>query len=107
MTPADLRRLRALSALALETRLSGLRSAAADLARTQAQLVALDPGPADGLDPVTEGVVAARHAIWAGVQRAALMPVLADRTARCDAARDAAAKALGRVQVLDRWDRRR
>lgn len=101
MTPAELGRLRDLSSLVLESRLAALRSAALALAQTEAKLNALEAPAAQGLDPITGGLVAARHAVWAGARRAALMPVLSDSLTQHDAARKAAAVALGRVRVLD------
>lgn len=106
MTAANLQRLQALAALVRDARLADLRRAASALARVEAQLSALEAGRAEGLDPLAEAQVAARHAAWAGMRRAALAPVLAERQAARDAARDAAARALGRAQVLDRLGRK-
>lgn len=102
MRSDDLRRLQALAALIQDARLAEVRRAASALAQCEAQFSALEPGGAEGLDALTEAQVAARHAVWAGMRRAALMPVRAERLAALDAARDAAARAVGRAQVLDR-----
>ena len=97
----DLAKLETLAQLALDHRLTALRTAADDRSRSQMQIGALDRSaePAD-LPPVAAGLVALRYRLWADQRRTELNTVLARQTADWLEARDAARLAFGRLDAL-------
>lgn len=97
----DLQRLEALARLVLDHGLAELRSAAAQLERSQDQLRAINmaAAPAD-LAPVAAGLVELNYGRWADIRRAELNSVIARQRAAVIEARAEATVAFGRLQAL-------
>lgn len=99
----DLDRVTELARLVLDHRLSAVRDAAAQLARSRAQLATInaDASPAD-LPAVAAGLVDVRYQRWADVRRAELNALIARQTVSLIEARTEAGLALGRQTALSR-----
>ncbi|MBA3910410.1 MAG: hypothetical protein C0524_11130 [Rhodobacter sp.] len=97
----DLRQITTLAQLVLDHRLTGLRLAAAELARSKAQLRAINASTAPvDLAPIAAGVVEVSYQRWADIRRAELNATIARQTAAWIDARTEAGTAFGRVQAL-------
>jgi hypothetical protein len=97
----DLKKLEPLADLLLQHRLGQMRQANDRLARSRAQIAALDKAaePA-GLPEVVEALVACDYRRWADARKAELNEVIARQTAEAMAARAEAEMAFGRVHAL-------
>ncbi|MBN8631501.1 MAG: hypothetical protein J0L76_11665 [Rhodobacterales bacterium] len=100
--PKDLSRLATVAQLMLDSRLTQLRNAAAELERSRMQLLAINQVKAadEDLSPVTAGKVAIAYDRWADARRSELNLVIARQTLGWMEARGAAQGAFGRVQAL-------
>jgi hypothetical protein len=97
----DLAKLQGLARMVLDHRLSRMREAAEQEARSRAQLKAIDQAADPGdLPPVAADLVICAYQRWADVRRAELNAVLARQTAQRLEARAEAERAFGRVQAL-------
>lgn len=103
----DMNRVTALAKLVLDHRLSAVRDAAAQLARSREQLARINASAdlAD-LPPVTAGIVDVRYQRWADIRRTELNILIARQTAAVIEARDAAGLALGRQTALEKVNER-
>ena len=97
---ADLARLAGLADLMLDQRLASLRAAAAARAQSEARLAGLAAAPAPDLGPVVGVTVALAYDRWADARRAEINLTLARQTVEWIDARDGAALAFGRSEVL-------
>ena len=96
-----LRRLAEISALLRDTRMLALETAARARQSSLDHLAALDrPTSADDLPPIVAGEVAMRYALWADRRRSEINQLLARQTVEWQQARDEAALAFGRAQVV-------
>lgn len=97
----DLLQITRLAQLLLDHRLTGMRLAAADLARSRVQLQAINASAAPvDLAPVAAGMVEVSYQRWADIRRAELNATIARQTVACLEARTEAKTAFGRVQAL-------
>ncbi len=100
---AKLARLVALSSLILETRLLTLEAAARARQNSLDRLAEVNrPSAAANLALVAAAEVALRYELWADQRRSEINTVLARQTAEWEEARQEAARAFGRNQVLGR-----
>jgi hypothetical protein len=100
-TKTDLKNLQGLARMVLDHRLSRMREAADQEARSQAQLRAIDQAADPGdLPPVAADLVVCAYQRWADVRRIELNVVLAHQAAQRLEARAEAERAFGRVQAL-------
>ena len=97
---ADLARLAGLAQMMLDHRLAGLRAAAAAKAKSEARLAGLEQPSAPDLGPVAEAEVRLRYERWADARRSEINLALARQTLAWIEAREDAAQAFGRAQVL-------
>lgn len=96
-----LRRLAEISALLRDTCMLALETAARARQASLDHLAALDrPTSADALPPIVAGEVAIRYALWADRRRSEINQLLARQTVEWQQARDEAALAFGRDQVV-------
>jgi hypothetical protein len=103
MTSAsDLAKLQGLAQMVLDHRLARMREAAAQEARSRAQLAALDQAADPGdLPPVAADLVVCTYRRWADARRVDINNLLARQTVQRIEARAAAELAFGRVQALN------
>ena len=98
---AKLARLVELSSLILDTRLLALETAARARQNSLDRLAEINkPSAAANLPLVAAAEVALRYELWADQRRSEINTVLARQTAEWDEARQEAARAFGRNQVL-------
>ena len=102
----DLARLAVLAKIAVDHKLSRLRAAAAAKAVSEARLAGLTVPAAEDLGLVAGAAVALRYERWADARRAEINLTLARQTVAWIDARDDAAFAFGRAEVLDRLRKR-
>jgi hypothetical protein len=86
--------------MVLDQQLATLHKAASARTRSLSQLNDLATPDAEGLDPMTEARAILRYNQWADARRAEINLKLASQTAEWLQAREDAARALGRSEVL-------
>jgi len=97
----DIARLQDLSRLMLDLRLTRLREAADQRARSRMQIAALaQVAETTDLPPVAASQVALRYQLWADARRSELNTVLARQTVEWLEARQEAQLAFGRAEAL-------
>lgn len=103
-----LKRLGEVSALLRDTRMMALEKAARARQNSLDLLADLDrPATPTDLPPVLAGEVAMRYALWADQRRSEINLILARQTVEWVEARQEAARAFGRDQVLQKIRQRR
>jgi hypothetical protein len=103
-----LKRLGEVSALLLDTRMLALEKAARARQNSLDHLAELDrPAAPNDLPLVLAGEVAMRYALWADQRRSEINLVLARQTVEWVEARQEAARAFGRNQVLQKLRERK
>lgn len=103
-----LKRLGEVSSLLLDTKMLALEKAARARQNSLDRLAELDrPAMPDDLPLVLAGEVAMRYALWADQRRSEINLVLARQTVEWVEARQDAARAFGRDQVLQKLDKGR
>lgn len=102
-----LRRLGQISALMRDTKMQLLETAARARQASLDRLAELDrPAVPNDLPPIVAGEVAMRYALWADQRRSEINLVLARQTVEWQEARQEAALAFGRDQVVQKLAQR-